>query len=445
MTSLKSRFLKKLLISFASLLSTITTLGLESALSQTITPTATSTPAMICCLQASPWTAPTVTAAWGVGVDTSRGRVYVTDSQAGLVLALDYAGTPVTAFGGGSAAVSGAFAVAVGQGAYDGVYIMNRIPTSGSTTITKLNPDGSFSWGVSTAPAAGYGRYLCLDDWGNLYMTSGGIFPICVMDSAGNPKAIIPDAGSFGSLNAPTGVVMVGLNLFVADSSNNRVVQYAESGVNTYSYTATRAVTLTYPPIGLATDLTGHIYVSIGNGYAVFDSQFNQLTQWCALSQLSGGFGIALDETGAVYEAANAVTNVLKMQACFPQLTFTPTPSYTPTVTFTPTPSFTPTITLTPSPPPAAHGDSYIYPSPARGGRATLSYNMAESGTLDLQLWNQNGERISEITDRKPAGPQATSFSLTGFAPGIYYYLATLNYDSGMSERLKMEKFAVIR
>jgi hypothetical protein len=102
-------------------------------------------------------------------------------------------------------------------------------------------------------------------------------------------------------------------------------------------------------------------------------------------------------------------------------------------------PSPTPTVTAAPA------GSCYIYPSPARGNQATLSYQMAAPGKMEMILWNQNREKAADITDTKPAGAQTTAFSLLGFSPGVYLYSVTLLYDSGAIEQLKPGKFAVIR
>jgi hypothetical protein len=93
---------------------------------------------------------------------------------------------------------------------------------------------------------------------------------------------------------------------------------------------------------------------------------------------------------------------------------------------------------------PPGQGTCFIYPSPVRGNQAALSYYMAESGQMDLKIWNENGELALKTRDRKPAGVQVTPFSPSGFTRGVYFYTVTLLYDSGNSERLKPGKFAVL-
>jgi len=103
----------------------------------------------------------------------------------------------------------------------------------------------------------------------------------------------------------------------------------------------------------------------------------------------------------------------------------------------------TPTPSYNGSNPPDA-GQFFIYPSPARGDHATLSYNMAGSGQIDLKIWNEKAELVAHVTDQKPAGVQVTPFSISGFATGIYFYALTINYDSGRNEQIKPQKFAII-
>ena len=126
-----------------------------------------------------------------------------------------------------------------------------------------------------------------------------------------------------------------------------------------------------------------------------------------------------------------------------PTHTATPTPTFTitstPTVTPTPTVSPTPTLVNPPGP-----GGFFIFPSPAKGSQATVSYNMAQPGAVDLRVWNEKAELAAHVTDSKPAGVQETSFSISGFATGVYFYFLTLTYSSGQVEKLGPKKFVIL-
>ena len=376
---------------------------------------ATATPTMLCCTLASPWIPPTPSAAYGVAVDTTRARVYVTDeglnSGEGLVLAFNYDGTTAASFGtGGAVSVAGALWVAVGKGPYDGVYVTQRDYGAG---ITKLDSNGNIVWSRNPPPAGGW-RGVGLDDWGNVYATNE-TGQIMVWDNNGNQKSPVFS----GTLNAPTGIWSSGLNLVVADTLNFRIVQYVESGVNTYSYTQTQAVTLGMDPYGITTDLVGNFYIAFkGYGYGVFDGNFVQKTQICAWGN---SIGISLDETGAIYVATDNGNFVQKMQACFPQTL----PTYH---------GLNPPLS----------GESFVYPSPVKGNQANLSYKLAESGLVELKIWNERAELVDDVTDSKSAGVQVTPFNVSGFASGVYFYSLILTYASGKVETIKPHKFVVI-
>jgi hypothetical protein len=109
----------------------------------------------------------------------------------------------------------------------------------------------------------------------------------------------------------------------------------------------------------------------------------------------------------------------------------------------------TPTVTITPTPPytgynPPGPGESYVYPSPVKGEQAHISYYMAEAGTMYLRVWNEKAQLAMEAQDQKPAGVQTTDLDFSGLATGVYYYILTLNYQSGRTEQIEAQKFIVL-
>jgi hypothetical protein len=103
-----------------------------------------------------------------------------------------------------------------------------------------------------------------------------------------------------------------------------------------------------------------------------------------------------------------------------------------------------PTPSYSGSRPPSA-GECFIYPSPVRGGKASVCCRMAEAGEMNLKIWNEAAELITEVKHQLPAGVRTTQFNLSGLSSGIYFYAVTLKYDSGKVETIKPQKFAVIR
>jgi len=69
---------------------------------------------------------------------------------------------------------------------------------------------------------------------------------------------------------------------------------------------------------------------------------------------------------------------------------------------------------------------------------------MTESGKVELKIWNERAELVSDVTDQKSEGLQVTSFTTSSFGSGVYFYSVVLTYDSGKVEKIKPHKFAVI-
>lgn len=93
---------------------------------------------------------------------------------------------------------------------------------------------------------------------------------------------------------------------------------------------------------------------------------------------------------------------------------------------------------------PPDSSDSFVYPFPAKGDHASVSYKMAESGKVELKIWNEKAELVSDVTEHTEAGVQVTSFTISAFASGVYFYSLILTYNSGKVENIKPRKFVVL-
>jgi DNA-binding beta-propeller fold protein YncE len=391
--------------------------------------TPTPTPLPGCCQYSNSWTTPSLSTASGVAVDPYRKKVYVTDGGVSQVKAFNYDGTVDTSFAGGAVSFPGAFAVAAGKCAYEGIYVAQR-ELGEPATVAKFDAAGNIVWKTDPLPSTAL-RCLCLDDWGNVYVTSD-TDEIFVLKPDGSMAATLTGPVGLGALNVPTGLLMTGLDLYVTDTENQRVVVFTESGANTYSYSMSRAVTLPLNPYCITKDLAGNFYISSegsdGGGYGIYDSQFNPLTAWCSPSWINWAFGIALDETGSIYVAGRYYNTVAKLQACFSQPAL---PDCQP-----------PPFSGAPAP---RQGEGFIYPSPARGDHATVCYYMAEAGQAEIKVWNAWAGLVGSAKDRKPSGVQITPLDISALKPGVYFYDVKLSYDSGRTETIRPRKFAVIR
>ena len=94
---------------------------------------------------------------------------------------------------------------------------------------------------------------------------------------------------------------------------------------------------------------------------------------------------------------------------------------------------------------PPAQGHTFAFPSPARGGLINMVYNMQSSGQATVRIYNDHGDLAASLQESKPQGAQTSQFQIGDFAPGVYLYKVVLNYDSGSSESLPVQKFGVIK
>jgi hypothetical protein len=235
--------------------------------------------------------------------------------------------------------------------------------------------------------------------------------------------------------HAAQGILVQGNDVYVADTTNGRIVRWRTTdGVN-YAY----ASTVYSNSVGIAPGQmvlepgTTRVHVAGANntGYLVFDES---TTPWTLLYQCNpsgsqGSNGIAMDAGG--FYSTIFTLGPQKFPKVAPAC-------YAPVVLPTNTPSY-----YQGTHPPSA-GDCFVYPSPAKGDQATVSCRLAQAGRIEVRIYNQTGDRVLETTVSQPPGVQVASFSIVGFASGVYYCSVSLKYDSGGSEKLKIKKFAVI-
>jgi hypothetical protein len=148
-------------------------------------------------------------------------------------------------------------------------------------------------------------------------------------------------------------------------------------------------------------------------------------------------------------------------QTTTPTYTSTVTPTYTITQTSTssPTPTITQTITLTitatPTLSPSAtstdvpfkldHDKIMAYPMPARGDLMRFYVYTPAQSTLTIEIFNIIGEKGETITtDFSVAGYQRIPWDISGVAPGIYLYRATLQSQEGMKS-FPVQKIVIVK
>ncbi len=308
----------------------------------------------------------------GVAVDAS-GNLYVADFSNNRVLEFN---TPFASCGS-FPCVGGSANMVFGQG--------------GSFTANSCN-NGGVSADSLCGPAG-----VALDAAANLYVadaTNNRVLeyntPLTtnttadkVFGQSGNfTTNICNNCGVRGNtLCDPTGVALDGSgDLFVADSSNNRVLEYDTPLTNTTANRVFGQLDLTTGnpglsatglngPFGVALDPDGNLYVAdaINNRVLEYDTPLSNATAsrvfgqggdftmgtanngGISASSLDAASGAAVDANANLYIADRANNRVLEYDQPVP--TRTPTPTATATMTTTPTPTMTtaPTPTATPT------------------------------------------------------------------------------------------------
>jgi sugar lactone lactonase YvrE len=402
----------------------------------TWTTTSTGTPTPGCCIPDPNWTKPAFSQAAGVAVDMSRQRVYAPDRGTGSLYAFTYTGSAVPAFGtGGVVTGLSAFSVAVGSCDYDGVYLMQRSPGM----VIKLDSNGNTVWS-SSAMGGGSNRSIYVDNSGTIYVcTDGG--SIYLLDSTGTLQNTLTGYG----FSAPTGTFKMGSTLYVDDTVNNRIVALPQTGAYTYG-TASVVVPSVTSPYVLTQDLAGNYYVasSNANSYYVFNSAWTLSFTCTNGTLLAGAYGIAVDQTGAVYVAGQTADTVAKMEPCpqFPQpaytvcpgtFTATPTPTLTATNSLTPTasPSNTPSITFTPTP----------SPTPTQTPTVIMTFTPTNSPTLAPSTTSTSSPTATltstfSTTPTPSATSSATSTPSLTNTPGRITPTATLTATPSLTQVL---------
>ncbi|HVZ80699.1 MAG TPA: NHL repeat-containing protein [bacterium] len=353
----------------------------------------------------------------GVFLDNSNGILYVVDRFQKLCLFQSADGTPVTSI---SSWTGGSFSLPhdVVLDSLGDIFVVDNGNSGVNAQIDEFDPNLNFIRTIG-AGVLSYPRGIWVDDQGttqSLFITThyDGVYRYDSV-SGGSFSAVATFGGAI--LNVPTGITKVGNRIYVADDGG-RIM-----GFDLPNYIPTTLYTGIGDLKSVRADASGRFYVTEANASLldIFPSGFGTAPQQC---HLSTPWGIALNSNGNIFvtETNDQAVTVLSGFGAPP----------------TPTPNPGGLSFLVP-------GGCFIYPSPIRGPQAKLAYFMAESGSMDLKIFNESGELAADVTDQKPAGPQTTPFRSSALAPGVYFYSVTLSYGSGKSERLKSGKFIVVR
>jgi hypothetical protein len=102
------------------------------------------------------------------------------------------------------------------------------------------------------------------------------------------------------------------------------------------------------------------------------------------------------------------------------------------------------TATVTVQGPVSAGDDFILYPNPA-SAVLHVSYVMGADGALIVRIYNEAGMIAARYEERAAVGAHVSDVDISRLAPGVYFCLVDLFYDSGEREKLKMKKLLVVR
>jgi hypothetical protein len=299
---------------------------------------------------------------------------------------------------------------------------------------------------------------LALDGLGNLYISEFSAGRIRKIDSSGTISTI---AGGGGGALAD-GATALGLNLqsplgmvfspsgdlyFVSAGANSiwridasgltwRVAGSAAYGGGFSGDGGPALSALLQDPQEIVSDGQGDYFFSDENNGRVreIDSQGTILSVAGGGASLADGIpglsallsyptGVFLDSLGSIFVSEGQGYRIRELKCAAPVATPAPT-----------------------SPPSTAPSQAYTYPSPLpRGVTPFCVYTMREAGDVQIRVWNAAGDLVAQVFDSaRPAGTQQSSLRLNYFAPGVYYYRVSLSYQSGATEQLSAQKFAVL-
>ncbi len=300
-----------------------------------------------------------------------------------------------------------------------------QVQVPSGTIQATLNLPGEAVRSLSVAPEASHPDIYIGCDSGNVYHAtwSGSSYSLAQLSFSPEANPIHEQAPGIlfvpGASGAPATFYLSDCNIC------QRVLQYVQTGPNTYAYNNLWQTSNGNIYMGQITqDASGNIYVGAMVEYLAFSPAFS--LRWaCPIAPVYGR-AIALDPFGNVYTGHQSQETILKLHCPVSGPTATPTSSYQGSN-------------------PPGQGQCFVYPSPAKGSQAKVCYNMAGAGQMELKIWNWEGGLAGQWTDQKPAGIQTTPFDISGFAPGVYFYEVQFTYASGRTDKSGPHKFAVIR
>lgn len=288
----------------------------------------------------------TINAPQGLAVDT-YGDIFLADTGNGTVDA-DCLATTTQAEDGTNGNASNSFCsipttysgliTALGTGfvspvaiALDGaqsLYVVDSAPTGTPVTVINGQTLAATRLISSTTTFGGTAlsspRGIAVDGYTNIYVADTGNNRIVKAHQFGGTATdnivYVPSTATFAGtkLNGPTGLAIDGAqNLYIADTGNNRVVEY--SGTGATSVLSTGSITLN-SPYAVAVYPSGQVIVTDQtNGVVLLNGSASSVLSFGTSFTTTGAKGVALDPTGNIYISNTGEDQVLELNVTSPQ------------------------------------------------------------------------------------------------------------------------------
>ena len=280
----------------------------------------------------------------GIAVDTF-GDIFVADTGNGKVVADCLASTTSNATSNSFCGNAGYLGAVVELGstfthpagiALDGANSL-YVVDSGANAVTVIQ-GANLSSSTLVAATATFGgtslsgpKGIALDGYANVYIADTGNNRIVMAHQFGatatDNVVYIPSTTTVGgtALSGPTGIAVDSAgDLFIADTANNRIVEYTPLGVA--SVVSSGTLTLN-APTGIAVYPSGVLVVTdAANGVSLLNGASSEVLSFGSTYTTNSAQGVALDLAGNIYLSNTTPDQVLELNVTAPQtLTFAST------------------------------------------------------------------------------------------------------------------------
>jgi sugar lactone lactonase YvrE len=212
--------------------------------------------------------------------------------------------------------------VAIALDGAESLYVVDSAATG--TPVTMINGQSLAATKLISASTTFGGTALsspmgiAVDGYTNIYVADTGNSRIVEAHQFGATETdnvvYIPSTVTFGSvkLKSPTGLAVdQNQNLYIADTGNNRIVEYSSTGVASVIGTGSIALS---SPYAVAVYPSGQLVVTdSANGAVLLNGSSSQVLSFGNTFTATGAKGVALDATGNIYVSNTVGDQILEL------------------------------------------------------------------------------------------------------------------------------------